>query len=128
MLFSLIPQELKPFPDQPTYCCFYSSIQSLRQNIVKIHIQNSSLLLRLRGAVSFLYSSCSHLQGQTVPSTAWAAPCPVVTPSCDTGLARRCLYIESLTYSNKFQSCTSHWFLSFLPPASTIPSAYTTME
>ena len=32
-------------------------------------------------AVSFLYSSCSHLQVQTVPSSLWDAPCPVVTPS-----------------------------------------------
>ena len=31
--------------------------------------------------VSFLYDSCSHLQVQTVPSSAWDAPCPVVTPS-----------------------------------------------
>ena len=33
-------------------------------------------------AMSFLHSSCSHLQVQTVPSSAWDAPCPVVTPSC----------------------------------------------
>ena len=31
--------------------------------------------------VSFLYDSCSHLQVQTVPSSTWDAPCPVVTPS-----------------------------------------------
>lgn len=33
-------------------------------------------------AMSFLHSSCSHLQVQTVPSSTWDAPCPVVTPSC----------------------------------------------
>ena len=32
-------------------------------------------------AMSFLHSSCSHLQVQTVPSSPWDAPCPVVTPS-----------------------------------------------
>ena len=30
---------------------------------------------------SFLCDSCSHLQVQTVPSSTWDAPCPVVTPS-----------------------------------------------
>jgi len=32
-------------------------------------------------ATSFLRSSYGHPQVQTVPSTAWVAPCPVVTPS-----------------------------------------------
>ena len=32
-------------------------------------------------ATSFLRSSCGHPQVQTVPSSAWDAPCPVVTPS-----------------------------------------------
>ena len=32
-------------------------------------------------AMSFLHSSCSHLPVQTVPSSPWDAPCPVVTPS-----------------------------------------------
>ena len=41
-------------------------------------------------AASFLCSSYGHPQAQTVPSTAWAAPCPVVTPSLP-GLARRFL-------------------------------------
>ena len=42
------------------------------------------------GAPSFLRNSCSRLQVQTVPSSAWDAPCPVVTPSHQ-GLARRFL-------------------------------------
>ena len=40
---------------------------------------------------SFLRNSCSRLQVQTVPSSTRDAPCPVVTPSRFTGLARRCL-------------------------------------
>ena len=32
-------------------------------------------------ATSFLRNSCGHPQVQTVPSSAWDAPCPVVTPS-----------------------------------------------
>ena len=46
-------------------------------------------------AMSFLHSSCSHLQVQTVPSSAWDAPCPVVTPSHG-GLARHFLFLNQI--------------------------------
>ena len=52
-------------------------------------------------AASFLRSSCGRPQVQTVPSTAWVAPCPVVTPSRK-GLARRCLLFQcNKNYSPK---------------------------
>lgn len=44
-------------------------------------------------ATSFLRSSYGHPQVQTVPSTTWVAPCPVVTPS-PKGLARRFLLVH----------------------------------
>lgn len=55
--------------------------------IAVIHICYAIYLV----AASFLYGSYGHPQVQTVPSTAWAAPCPVVTPSL-LGLARRFLH------------------------------------
>lgn len=54
-------------------------------------------------ATSFLCDSCSHLQVQTVPSSTWDAPCPVVTPS-RWGLARRFLLVHYTT---------SFWFLHY---------------
>ena len=50
------------------------------------------------GVPSFPRRSCSRLQVQTVPSSQWDAPCPVVTPS-HTGLARRFLPIHYTTLS-----------------------------
>ena len=37
--------------------------------------------LQIVVATAFLRSSYGHPQAQTVPSTTWVAPCPVVTPS-----------------------------------------------
>ena len=45
------------------------------------NFQKSILLHRKAVAMSFLHNSCSHPQVQTVPSSTWDAPCPVVTPS-----------------------------------------------
>lgn len=57
-----------------------------RDYMVVIHNCYTTLVV----AASFLYGSYGHPQVQTVPSTAWVAPCPVVTPSLP-GLARRFL-------------------------------------
>ena len=46
-------------------------------------------------ATSFLHSSCSHPQVQTVPSSTWDAPCPVVTPSLR-GSARHFLLLNQI--------------------------------
>ena len=62
------------------------------------HHWHPILLLCRSRAASFLCSSCSRLQVQTVPSARRAAPCPVVTPSRNAGLARRCLQKLSLYF------------------------------
>ena len=44
---------------------------------IGIHICYITLVM----VASFLCNSCGHPQDQTVPSSVWDAPCPVVTPS-----------------------------------------------
>ena len=57
-------------------------------------------------AASFLRSSCSHLQVQTVPSSTWDAPCPVVTPSLVKGLG------SALSVKSQNNLCKMYFFNS----------------
>ena len=66
--------------------------KTVEANLFALHKQLATLILihscytAVAEAASFLCSSYSHLQVQTVPSSSRDAPCPVVTPSRRNGL------------------------------------------
>ena len=74
------PQIVRKSAIQPM---MVSTAQAKSPRVIKIFVIKSTQLCytACAEATSFLRSSCGHPQVQTVPSSTWDAPCPVVTPS-----------------------------------------------
>ena len=77
---------------------YFAADKKVRGSIFLITITQFCYTAKAEAA-SFLRSSYGHPQVQTVPSSTWDAPCPVVTPS-RMGLARHFLY--NIKFIDKF--------------------------